>query len=324
MPIKIPDNLPASEILVKENIFVMKERRALSQDIRALKILILNLMPNKIVTETQILRLLGNSPLQVDITLLHPETHRSKNTDPEYLSRFYYTFDQIRKDRFDGLIITGAPVEHLPFEEVDYWPELQEIMDWSLENVFSSFHICWGAQAALYHHYGIPKHQLKEKLFGIYPHYKTGCDSKLLWGFDDRFYVPHSRHTEVRAEDVEAIEELNILSRSPAAGVYIIKSHNERQLFITGHSEYDPLTLKEEYLRDQKRGLEIQPPDNYFPDDDPRQQPQVSWRGHAHLLFSNWLNYCVYQRTPYNLEELENCFHRDHSLPQPSRSLSSG
>ena len=305
MPIKIPNDLPAVEILNKENIFVMHEDRALHQDIRPLNIVILNLMPTKIVTETQILRLLGNSPLQVDIVLLHPKTHISKNTSREHLIKFYNTFDEICDRKFDGMIITGAPVEQLPFEEVDYWDELVQIMDWSVTNVFSTFHICWGAQAALYHHYGIPKYQLPEKMFGIFPHRVTKKNQKLLRGFADIFYAPHSRHTEVRREDIQKVPELEILAESDEAGIYIVASKNGRQVFVTGHSEYDPLTLKAEYERDIAKGLKINLPKNYFPNDDPNFDPIVTWRGHANLLFNNWLNYYVYQETPYNLDDIK-------------------
>ncbi|NLO81451.1 MAG: homoserine O-succinyltransferase [Clostridiales bacterium] len=304
MPIKIPNDLPAAEELTRENIFVMYEDRALHQDIRPLNIVILNLMPNKIVTETQILRLLGNTPLQVDIVLLHPKTHVSKNTSREHLIKFYNVFDDIRDSKFDGMIITGAPVEHLEFEEVDYWDELKEIMDWSVSHVFSTFHICWGAQAGLYHHYGIPKYPLPQKMFGVFPHRVCKKHEKLFRGFDDVFYVPHSRHTEVRKEDIEKVPELEILAESDVAGVYVVVAQNGRQVFVTGHSEYDPLTLKAEYERDIGRGLNISLPKNYFPGDDPEAAPVVNWRGHANLLFSNWLNYYVYQETPYNLDEI--------------------
>ncbi|MEW6624692.1 MAG: homoserine O-succinyltransferase [Bacillota bacterium] len=305
MPIKIPDDLPAAETLTNENIFVMYEKRAYHQDIRPLNIAILNLMPTKIVTETQLLRLLGNTPLQVDITLLHPKTHNSKNTPKEYLLKFYNTFYEIKNQKFDGLVITGAPVEELEFEQVDYWDELKEIMDWSFENVFSTLHICWGAQAGLYHHYGVPKYPLPAKQFGIFPHRANKRNVKLLRGFDEIFYVPHSRHTEIRKEDVENISELEILSESDEAGVYLLARKDGRQVFVTGHSEYDPLTLKNEYDRDVGKGLDIAIPKNYFPDNDPKQYPIVNWRSHAHLLFANWLNYYVYQETPYLLEEIK-------------------
>lgn len=305
MPIKIPDNLPAAEILNSENIFVMGEDRAFHQDIRPLRIAILNLMPTKIVTETQLLRLLGNSPLQVEIVLLHPKTHTSKNTPEEHLVTFYNTFDEVKDQKFDGLVITGAPVEQLEFEEVTYWEELKQIMDWSVHNVFSTFHICWGAQAGLYYHFGIPKYPLKEKMFGVFPHTLNRKYVKLFRGFDDIFYVPHSRHTEVRREDIEKVPELEILSESEESGVYIVAAKDGRQIFVTGHSEYDPLTLKAEYDRDVAKGLDIKIPSNYFPDDDPAKAPLVRWRGHANLLFSNWLNYYVYQETPYDLGEIK-------------------
>mgnify|MGYP000382994956 CR=1 FL=1 len=305
MPINVPDGLPAAEILIKEDVFIMEERRAEHQDIRPLKIAILNLMPNKIVTETQLLRLLGNSPLQVDITLLYPETHNHKNTSQEYLIKYYQTFPSIKDQKFDGMIITGAPIEHLPFEEVDFWPELQEIMDWSKHNVFSTFFICWGAQAGLYHHYRIPKYPLDKKMFGVFDHTVNKKNVKLLRGFDDVFKAPHSRHTEVKKADIERVPGLEILSESSEAGVYIVIARQGRQIFVTGHSEYDPLTLKSEYDRDVAKGLEIEPPKNYFPDDDPSKAPIVSWRSHANLLFANWLNYYVYQETPYDLSKIE-------------------
>ena len=301
MPIKIPNELPAVEILKKENIFIMDEHRAIRQDIRELKIVILNLMPIKQVTETQLLRLLGNTPLQIEITLLHPKTHVSKNTSQDYLLTFYKTFDEIKDEKFDGMIITGAPIEHLPFEEVTYWEELTQIMEWSKIHVTSTFHICWGAQAGLYYHYGIPKYTLPEKMFGIFPHTLENPQVKLLRGFDDQFDVPQSRHTEVRREDIEKVHQLDLLSTSEEAGVYLVISKDRKQIFVTGHSEYDPLTLKEEYERDRKKGLDIQIPKHYFPQDDPTKYPVVRWRGHANLLFSNWLNYYVYQETPYYL-----------------------
>lgn len=304
MPIKIPDKLPAAKILNNENIFVMGESRAVHQDIRPLRIAILNLMPIKMTTETQILRLLGNSPLQVEIDLIHPKTHTSKNTSEEHLITFYKTFDDIKYQKYDGMIITGAPVEQLEFTEVNYWEELQQIMEWKMKNVTSTLHICWGAQAALYHHYGIPKYPLKEKMFGVFLHTVSKKNTKLLRGFDDCFYAPHSRHTETRREDIEKVEELEILSESEEAGLYIIASRDGRQIFVTGHSEYDPLTLKEEYERDIRRGLNITMPKNYFPNNDPTKMPIQMWRAHANLLFSNWLNYYVYQETPYDLNEI--------------------
>jgi homoserine O-succinyltransferase len=300
MPIKIPDCLPAYETLVKENIFVMTEHRAIHQDIRPLRIAILNLMPTKIATETQILRLIGNSPLQVDVVLLHPKSHVSKNTPQEHLIQFYRHFDDVKDQKFDGLIITGAPVETLEFEEVDYWEELTRIMEWSKTHVFSTFHICWGAQAALYYHYGIPKYPLEKKMFGVFPHRINKQYVKLFRGFDDVFYVPHSRHTTVLRKDIEKVNELEILSESDEAGIYIVMSKDGKQVFITGHSEYDAGTLRNEYLRDKAKGLDIQIPKNYFPNDDETKEPVVSWRGHANLLYTNWLNYYVYQETPYD------------------------
>jgi homoserine O-succinyltransferase len=303
VPIKIPDNLPAKEVLVNENIFVMDESVAFHQDIRALRIAILNLMPTKETTETQILRLLGNTPLQVEFVLLHPKSHISKNTSAEHLEQFYKTFEDVRDEFFDGMIITGAPVETLPFEEVDYWPELRSIMDWTTTNVTSTLYICWGAQAGLYHHFGVPKYLLKEKLFGVFPHVVTKANVKLLRGFDELFFVPQSRHTEVRREDIERVPELEILSESEEAGVYIVATRDGKHIFVTGHSEYDAMTLKWEYDRDRAKGLAIDVPKNYFPDNNPEKYPLVSWRAHANLLFSNWLNYYVYQETPYDLPE---------------------
>jgi len=305
MPIRIPDNLPAAETLNNENIFVMFEDRAYHQDIRPLKIVILNLMPTKITTETQLLRLIGNTPLQIEIILMHPKSHTPKNTPEEHLLEFYKTFDEIRDEHFDGLIITGAPVEQLPFEQVNYWDELTQIMDWSLTNVYSTLHICWGAQAGLYHHYGIPKYDIPQKMFGVFAHTKAKEHIKLLRGFDDVFYVPHSRHTEIRKEDICKVDDLEILSESEEAGVYLVASKDGRHIFATGHSEYDPLTLKAEYERDLERGLNIAIPKNYFPEDDPSKQPIVRWRGHGNLLFLNWLNYYVYQETPYDLTQIE-------------------
>lgn len=305
MPIKIPDNLPAFEVLNSENIFVMSEARAFHQDIRPLRIAILNLMPTKIATETQILRLLGNSPLQVDIVLLHPKSHTSKNTSEQHLTSFYNHFDEVRDRKFDGLVITGAPVEQMPFEEVDYWEELKEIMEWSKSHVTSTLHICWGALAGLYYHYGVSKYPLKNKMFGVFPHTVGRKNMKLLRGFDDEFYVPHSRHTEVRRDDIANVPELDILSESAEAGVYIAASKDGRQIFVTGHSEYDPLTLKGEYDRDVGKGLDIAVPKNYFPEDDPSREPLVRWKGHSNLLYCNWLNYYVYQETPFDLNEIK-------------------
>lgn len=299
MPIKIPDALPAKEVLERENIFTMDETRAFHQDIRPLRIAIMNLMPTKETTETQILRLLANTPLQVEFVLLHPETHQSKNTSPEHLRMFYKTFSDVREQYFDGMIITGAPVEHLPFEQVNYWEELTEIMDWAEERVTSTLYICWASQAGLFHHFGIPKYPLPEKLFGVFPHYVTKPGASLVRGFDDVFLVPQSRHTEVRKEDILNVPELEILSESDEAGVYLVATKDGRHIFVTGHSEYDPLTLKAEYDRDIGKGLQVPMPKNYYPNDDPGQTPRSTWRAHANLLFSNWLNYYVYQETPY-------------------------
>lgn len=300
MPINIPDNLPAKEILLRENIFVMGEERAYHQDIRPLNIVILNLMPQKQKTETHLLRLLGNTALQVNITLLHTATHVSKNTPQSHLKAFYTTFDKVKHRKFDGLIITGAPVEHLEFEEVDYWEELQAIMDWSTTNITSTLHICWGAQAGLYHHYGIPKHRLESKLFGVFSHKIVKENVTLMRGFDEEFLVPHSRYTETRWDDVAKVPELEVLSVSDEAGVYLVATKDGRQIFITGHPEYEATTLDEEYRRDVAKGLKIKPPCHYYPGDDPNKPPINRWRSHAHLLFANWLNYYVYQETPYD------------------------
>ena len=304
MPIKIPNQLPATKVLTDENIFVMTETRAMTQDIRPLKILLLNLMPTKIDTETQLSRLLGNTPLQVELELIHTSTHKSKNTSQEHLLAFYKTFDDIKHRYFDGMIITGAPVELLPFEEVEYWDELCEIMEWTKTHVHSTFHICWGAQAGMYYHFGVPKKELDQKMFGIFPHTADYKRSILLRGFDDVFMVPHSRHTTVLREDIEAVPALKIMASSKEAGVYAVSTENGKQIFITGHSEYDAGTLNKEYVRDVNLGKPIQVPVNYFPDDDPSKEPMVTWRSHANLLYSNWLNYFVYQTTPYNLEEM--------------------
>jgi len=304
MPVKIPSTLPARTVLENENIFVMDEDRAIHQDIRPLRVAILNLMPTKIATETQILRLLSNSALQVEITLLHTATHESKNTDADHLLNHYVTFDEIKHEKFDGLIITGAPVEQMPFEEVDYWNELTQIMDWAETNVESNFYICWGAQAGLYHYYGVPKYDLPKKMFGVFEHRVLNRMAHLMRGFDDFFFAPHSRHTEIRREDIEKVPELQILAESDEAGVYIVSSKDGRHLFITGHSEYDPFTLKGEYDRDVNKGLPIHVPNNYYPKNDPAQTPTVRWRGHANLLYSNWLNYYVYQVTPYDPNEI--------------------
>jgi homoserine O-succinyltransferase len=304
MPIKIDDNLPAAGTLQKENIFIMSEAKAYSQDIRALKIALLNLMPTKITTETQILRLLGNSPLQVDIVLLHPASHVSKNTPQEHMTKFYTHFDDISDEKFDGLIITGAPVEEIPFEDVYYWEELKRIMQWSLTNVFTTLHICWGAQAGLYFHYGIQKYKMGKKVFGVFEHKCNVKYSKLMRGFDDIFYVPHSRHTEVTARDVSREPQLEVLAESAEAGLYIAASRDGKQVYVTGHPEYDAATLADEYFRDVGKGLDIAVPKNYFVDDDPKRDILVKWRGHANLLYSNWLNYYVYQETPYDLDKI--------------------
>ena len=301
MPIQIPNDLPATGILQQENIFVMSENRAMTQDIRPLEIVLLNLMPTKVVTETQLSRLLGNTPLQVRLELMHTTSHVSKNVAQEHLLNFYKSFDELKDRKFDGMVITGAPVEHLAFEDVDYWPELCRIMEWSKTNVHSTFHICWGAQAGLYYHYGIQKQQLPEKLFGVFEHRADYKRSILLRGFDDVFYAPHSRHTTVRREDIEAEPKLKILASSEKAGVYAVMNDRGRQIFVTGHSEYDADTLEREYLRDKNLGLPIQVPENYYPDDDDSKEPVVRWRSHANLLFSNWLNYFVYQTTPYDI-----------------------
>jgi homoserine O-succinyltransferase len=301
MPIKVPDNLPAREILAEENIFVMDESRAYHQDIRPLRIAILNLMPTKETTETQLLRLIGNTPLQIEVVLLHPATHVSKNTSAEHLEMFYKTFDEIQDQWYDGLIITGAPVEHMPFEDVNYWEELKRIMDWSKSRVTSTLHICWGSQAGLYHHYGVPKHDVDKKIFGVFPHTTEKQNVPLLRGFDELFFVPQSRHTEVRRDDIEKVPELEILSESDESGIYIVASKDGKQIFVSGHSEYDPLSLKWEYDRDVSKGLDIEVPVNYFPNNDPSRMPRSSWRAHANLLFSNWLNYYVYQETPFDM-----------------------
>lgn len=305
MPIKIPNDLPAVKTLADENIFVMTETRAITQDIRPLKILLLNLMPKKIETETQLSRLLGNSPLQVDFEFIHTKSHKSKNTSSEHLFAFYKTFDDVKDKSFDGMIITGAPVENMPFEQVEYWNELCEIMEWTKTHVHSTFHICWGAQAGLYYHYGINKQPLAEKLFGIFEHKVDYKNSILFRGFDDVFMVPQSRYTTVRTADVDAVPELKILASSQKCGVYAVSTQNGKQIFITGHSEYDADTLKNEYLRDIKAGLNTKLPENYFPDDNPENEPQVTWRAHANLLYSNWLNYFVYQTTPYDIEDIK-------------------
>lgn len=305
MPVNVPDNLPAIETLKQENIFVMTHTRASHQDIRPQRVLLLNIMPQKVMTESHILRQLSNTPLQVEIDLLHPKSHKPKNTPENHLKTFYKTFDQVKHQRYDGLIITGAPVEKLPFEAVDYWPELQEIMDWSINNVTSTLYICWAAQAGLYHHYGIQKFPLPRKMFGVFYHKVNTPQLPLVRGFDDYFLAPHSRHTEIRAEDIEKVDALELVSASDVAGVYIVASKDGSQVFVTGHSEYDPSTLKEEYERDLEKGKNIHIPQNYFPYDNPEMPPVVRWRSHANLLFSNWLNYYVYQRTPFDLNNAE-------------------
>ena len=298
MPVRIPDKLPATDVLSHENIFVMTETRAMHQDIRALKILILNLMPVKITTETHLLRLLSNSPLQVEVDLMQPATHTSRNTPQEHLQVFYKTFDEVKHKKYDGLIVTGAPVETLEFEDVNYWDEIVRILDWSKTNVTSTLHICWAAQAGLYHHFGVKKHHIDTKMSGVFTHTVNEKNIHLVRGFDDSFLAPHSRHTEVRREEIEGVPGLNIVSESDEAGIYIVISDDGKQIFVTGHSEYDPLTLKEEYERDLAKGMNPEVPRNYFPDDNPDYLPNVSWRSHANLLFSNWLNYYVYQVTP--------------------------
>ncbi len=304
MPIKIPNSLPAAKTLADENIFVMTETRAMTQDIRPLKILLLNLMPTKIDTETQLARLIGNTPLQVEVEFIHTASHESKNTSKEHLFSFYKTFDQVKHKKFDGMIITGAPVEMLEFEEVEYWNELCEIFEWTKTHVHSTFHICWGAQAGLYYHFGIPKVPLPEKMFGVFEHTVDYKNPILFRGADDVFLAPHSRHSTVLQSDIEKVPELKILATSEKAGVYACMTQNGKQIFITGHSEYDAGTLAKEYFRDKDKGLDIKVPENYFPDDDDTKQPRVSWRAHANLLYSNWLNYFVYQTTPYDIENL--------------------
>ena len=304
MPIKIPESLPARATLESENIFTITEHRAVTQDIRPLRILLLNLMPTKIVTETQLARLLGNSPLQVELELIMTAGHESRNTSREHMLAFYKTFADVKHQHFDGMVITGAPVEQMDFEQVDYWQELCEIMEWSKTHVTSTFHICWGAQAGLYYHFGIGKKPLDKKLFGVFAHRVERKSSMLLRGFDDTFFVPHSRHTTIDREDVEAVSELKILAASPDAGMYAIATDKGRQIFITGHSEYDADTLRLEYERDVSAGLPIEVPVNYFPGDDPTKEPLVTWRGHANLIYQNWLNYYVYQRTPYIIGDI--------------------
>ncbi len=305
MPLNLPDTLPAIELLLEENIFVLDETRASHQDIRPLKLLILNLMPLKVATETDLFRLLSNSPLQIEIDLLKIKGHTPKNTPQEHMKSFYKDFDELRKNKYDGMIITGAPVETLPFEKVDYWNEMKEILDWATHNVTSSLFICWAAQAALFHYYGVPKHPLEKKQFGVFKHTFTDWRLPIFRGFDDEFYVPHSRHTEVREEDIKKVKELEIIAHSKDAGVNMVIAHGGRQFFVTGHSEYSRLTLENEYKRDLSRNLPIEVPLNYYPDDNPEKEPVMKWRSAANLMFSNWLNYYVYQQTPYNLDEIK-------------------
>ncbi|MBQ8636403.1 MAG: homoserine O-succinyltransferase [Clostridia bacterium] len=305
MPIRVPDKLPATKQLRNENVFVMTETRAMHQDIRPLKIAIVNLMPTKITTETQLLRLLSNSPLQAEIDLISMKSHESKNTSAEHLEAFYKSFDDIKDQKYDGMIITGAPVENLDFKEVDYWDELVEIMEWTKTHVTSTLHICWAAQAGLYYHYGIPKYSLSKKLSGVYSHRVNRRTAKLVRGFDNEFYAPHSRYTEVRAEDIKKVKELEILSESDEAGVYIVFTKGGRRIFVTGHSEYDADTLLNEYIRDVEKGINPEIPKNYFPNDNPNKKPIVRWRSHANLLFTNWLNYFVYQITPYDIDSIK-------------------
>ena len=304
MPIKIDDRLPAREKLEQENIFVMTESRAASQDIRPLHIIILNLMPTKIETETQLLRLMSNTPLQVDVEFMHPASHKSKNTSQNHINKFYKTFDEVKDNKYDGMIITGAPVELLNFEEVDYWDELCKIFEWTKTNVYSTFHICWGAQAGLYYHHKIPKYILKEKMFGVFPHKPLDLYHPILRGFDESFYVPHSRHTEIRFEDIALCKDLQVLTYSEQAGIHLVADLECRNFYATGHSEYDAETLAREYFRDLDRGLDIKVPFNYFPDDDPANKPIVTWRNVGTLMFTNWLNYFVYQRTPYDINDI--------------------
>jgi homoserine O-succinyltransferase len=304
MPLNIPDKLPAIDVLQEENIFVMSETKAIQQDIRPMRVAILNLMPIKITTETHLLRVLSNTPLQVEVALLHTADHISKNTPIEHLKTFYSTFDEIKHRKFDGLIITGAPVELMEYEQVDYWGELKAIMDWAKYNVTSTLFICWAAQAGLYHYYGIPKYNIDKKLFGIFDHRLNDPYAPIVRGFDESFLAPHSRYTEVRKSDIEKVPELKIVSESDDAGIYIVTARNGRQVFVTGHSEYDPTTLKEEYERDMKKGLNVELPKNYFENDDPSKEPKIRWKSHASLLYANWINYYVYQMTPYNIEDI--------------------
>ncbi len=304
MPLNLPDRLPAIELLKEENIFVIDNSRAKHQDIRPLRIVILNLMPLKITTETDLIRLLSNSPLQVELSFMKIKSHTSKNTPVEHMKEFYHDFEEMKHEKYDGMIITGAPVEQMDFEEVSYWSEIQEIFDWTRSNVTSTFYICWAAQAGLYHHYGIPKYPLEKKMFGVFEHYSLNPLNSIFRGFDDVFYVPHSRHTEIRKEDILKNAALTLLSESPDSGVYMVSARGGREFFVTGHSEYSPLTLDTEYRRDVDKGLPIEVPCNYYLNNDPANAPYVRWRGHANLLFSNWLNYFVYQETPYNINDI--------------------
>lgn len=305
MPIRIDDNLPAREALENENIFVIRHGRARHQDIRPIKVAIVNLMPDKITTETQLLRLLSNTPLQVDIDLVQMSTHKSKNTSSEHMFKFYKTFDEIKGERYDGMIVTGAPVETMPFEQVDYWDELCEIFDWASSHVYSLMCLCWGAMAGLYHYYNVPKYDLPEKMFGVFEHIISNPKHPLVKGFGDTFFAPHSRHTEIRAEDIEKVSDLEILAFSYISGVHIVSDKLQRRIFITGHGEYDRETLANEYIRDKSKGLDIKVPYNYFPNDNPYELPKFNWCCHANLMFSNWLNYCVYQNTPYDLKDIQ-------------------
>lgn len=305
MPVNIPATLPAVDLLRNENIFVMDSDRASHQEIRPLRIVILNLMPIKITTETDLIRLLSNTPLQIELDLLQMDSHECKNTPVEHMMTFYKSFDVIRKSNYDGMIITGAPVEHLPFEKVDYWDELTEIFDWAKKHVTSTLFICWAAQAGLYYHYGVPKYMLDKKMFGVFEHHIHNPQNPIFRGFDDVFYVPHSRHTEVRSEDIKQVPELAILSESPESGVYMVMARNGREFFVTGHAEYSPMTLDSEYKRDIAKGLPINMPQNYYPGNNPELSPLVRWRSHANLLITNWLNYFVYQETPYDLSQIE-------------------
>lgn len=305
MPLNLPDKLPAIELLKQENIFVIDNSRASHQDIRPLRIVVLNLMPLKITTETDLVRLLSNTPLQLEISLMKVKSHTSKNTPVEHMKAFYRDFELMRDEKFDGMIITGAPVEHMDFEEVAYWNEISEIFSWARTHVTSTLYICWAAQAGLYHHYGVPKYKLDKKMFGIFEHRANNPLLPIFRGFDDVFYVPHSRHTEVRREDILKVKDLDLISESEESGVYMVMARGGREIFVTGHSEYSPLTLDTEYRRDLDKGLPIEMPVNYYRDNDPSKGPLVCWRGHANLFFQNWLNYYVYQETPFDINEIK-------------------